>query len=77
MYGCINDVVCTQLVIWGTSIHSAAASDVTASSCAGYSAAAGPYWLRRVPDDAGRLSVRGAGSRGQSINQSINQSGIA
>ena len=38
----------------GTSIDTAAASDVIASSCAGYSTAVASYWLRRVLDDGGR-----------------------
>jgi len=36
------------------SIYAVAASDVTASSCAGYSSDSASYWLRRVPNDGAR-----------------------
>ena len=45
---------------WGICISTgaAAASDVTASSCAGYSAATVSYWLRRVLQSDGRPQAR-------------------
>jgi len=46
--------------LWGICISTgaAAASDVTASSCAGYSAATVSYWLRRVLQSDGRPQAR-------------------
>jgi len=48
-----------------------AASDVIASSCAGYIAAAASYWLRHVVDDGGRHRARVAGRRGWSLQCNI------
>ena len=52
------------------------ASDVTASSCAGCSAAAALYWCRQVLDDGGCLRARGAGLRGRSMRTNAVRTGV-